>query len=77
MMVTGSGFTPTSNEIVSGFGTIKNLPSNGTQITFSPKSLLSAEAVARVPVNFIVKTDFYVVNANGTSNVFGSVNLKP
>jgi Putative peptidoglycan binding domain/IPT/TIG domain len=74
--VTGTGFTSDGNDIVSGFGTIKNLPSNGNQITFSPKSLISAEAVARVPAGRAIRIDFYVVNANGASNVFGSVNLK-
>jgi hypothetical protein len=77
VVVIGTGFTPTGNNIVSGFGTIKNLPSNGTQITFSPRSLLSAEIIARIGKSMpSIKIDFYIVNANGASNVSGSVNLK-
>lgn len=74
--VTGAGFTSVGNSIVSGFGEIKNLSSSGAQITFSPKSLLSADAIARIPVGMTTKVDFYVINSNGISNVFGSVNLK-
>lgn len=76
VIVSGSGFAPSGNDIFSGFGTIKNLPSNGSQITFSPRSLLTAEVIARIPVGTTIKVDFYVVNATGPSNVFGSVNLK-
>ena len=74
--VTGSGFTSNDNDIVSGFGTIKGVSSNGSQIIFSPRSLLTAGDVAQIPEGRIVKVDFYIVNSAGISNVFGSVNVK-
>ena len=73
--VIGSGFDPVS-DIVSGFGTIKNVSSGGNQITFSPRSLLSADAISKLPAGKVIKVDFYVVGVSGPSNVFGSVNLK-
>jgi peptidoglycan hydrolase-like protein with peptidoglycan-binding domain len=74
--ITGMGFTLSDNDIISGFGTIKNVSSNGTQITFSPMSLLTADAISQIPATMTPKIDFYISNANGISNTFGTVNLK-
>jgi hypothetical protein len=74
--ITGTGFASSGNDIVSGFGTLKNLSSNGTQITFSPMDLFSTEVISRIGAGQTIKVDFYVVNASGASNVYGSVNLK-
>jgi peptidoglycan hydrolase-like protein with peptidoglycan-binding domain len=74
--VIGTGFAPSGNDVISGFGTIKNLSSNGTQISFSPRSLISAEVISRIPAGMTIKVDFYVANTTGVSNIFGSVNLK-
>ena len=74
--VNGSGFTGTGNDVVSGFGTIKNLSSNGTQISFLPIDMFSPEVLKKIPSDYTVKIDFYVINVNGVSNTFGSLNFK-
>ena len=74
--VTGTGFDTSGNSIVSGFGTISNVSSNGTQLSFSPLSLIRADVLSRIPAGTILRIDFYVMSSKGVSNVFGTVNLK-
>lgn len=73
--VNGSGFTSSGNDIVSRFGKLENVSSNGTQITFKPRSLMESDFI-RKAVGTTIKLDFYVFNNNGVSNVKGSVMVK-
>lgn len=74
--VVGYGFT-SKNTVVSGFGNIEGISSNGSQITFSPKSLISQDIIDQTPKGKTIKFDFYIYNENGPSNIFGTVNIKP
>ena len=76
VIVTGTGFSSSGNSIVSGFGRLDNVSSSGNSISFSPKALLSADVLKRVPSGTSLKIDFYVLTVTGMSNVSGSVNLK-
>ena len=76
MTVTGVGFSSSGNSIVSGFGRLDNVSSSGTQISFSPRALLSADVLKRLPTGTSLKIDFYVLTTTGVSNIPGSGNLK-
>jgi len=74
--ITGTNFSYGGNTIISGFGNLENVRSNGSEITFSLKDLISKDILKKLPAGQIIKVDFYVLGENGVSNVFGSVKLK-
>ncbi len=74
--VIGNGFASTGNKIISIFGTIDNLTSDGAKITFPAAALFSQNSRSKLNVSAIVPVDFYIINSNGSSNSFGHVEVK-
>lgn len=77
--VTGNGFTG-NNTIYSAFGSISNISSSGTTLSFTPSQFSDVAKLRSVlsgkESKYLLRIDFYVVNENGMTQKTASFNVQ-